>query len=133
VVSNETSRFSRPVLVVDDEFYVTKAISYRLQEEGLKCIAKNNSDGIVKLVDEENPLVVILDVNMPKINGFTICKELRENPKYQDISILLLTARGQQEDIDKGMKLGATEYILKPFNPLELRDKIKAIYQNHQA
>ncbi len=118
----------RPVVVVDDEFYVTKAISYLLQEDGLRCITTNNADDAIGLVEKENPLVVILDVNMPQVNGFAICKKLRENPKNDDIAIVMLTARGQQEDVDMSKKLGATDYVLKPFNPIDLRDKIKAIY-----
>lgn len=123
----------RPVLVVDDEYYVTRAISYLLQEDGFKCIAKNDSEGIAELAEKELPLVIILDINMPKTDGFTLCKDIRANHKLDDSVIIILTARGQEEDIERGLKLGANEYILKPFNPVELRDKVKAIYNQRAA
>ena len=122
------SKNVRPVLVVDDEYYVTRGISYLLQDEGLSCITKNDSDGVVDLVAKERPQVIVLDINIPKIDGFQILKEIRQRKDFDDVVIMILTARGHEEDVQAGLALGANEYILKPFNPLELRDKIKAVY-----
>lgn len=119
---------ARPVLVVDDEYYVTRGISYLLQDEGLACITKNDSDGVIKLVEKERPQVIVLDINIPKVDGFQILRELRQRKEFDDVVVLILSARGHEEDIQTGIKLGASEYILKPFNPLDLRDKIKAVY-----
>lgn len=119
---------TRPVLVVDDEYYVTRGISYLLQDEGLSCISKNESEGVIALVDKERPQVIVLDINIPKVDGFQILKEIRQRKEFDDVVIMILSARGHEEDIQTGLKLGANEYILKPFNPLELRDKIKAVY-----
>ncbi len=124
---------NRPVLIIDDEYYVTRGISYLLQDEGLVCITKNDSEGIIELVTKETPQVIVLDINIPKVDGFQICKELREHKEFDDVVIMILTARGHEEDIQTGLKLGANEYILKPFNPLELRDKIKAVYAARQS
>lgn len=117
----------KSVLVVDDEYYVTRAISYLLKEEGIRCITKNDVDGITEILDKDAPEVILLDINLPKKDGFAICRDIRANEKYNDMKIIFLTARGQQEDINKGMKLGAEDYILKPFNPIELLDKIKVL------
>lgn len=119
---------ARPVLIVDDEYYVTRGISYLLQDEGLACVTKNDSDGVVALVAKERPQVIVLDINIPKVDGFQVLKEIRQHGEFDDVVIMILSARGHEEDIQTGLKLGANEYILKPFNPLELRDKIKAVY-----
>lgn len=124
----KASKNIRPVLVVDDEYYVTRGISYLLQDEGLSCITKNDSDGVIELIAKERPQVIVLDINIPKVDGFQILKEVRQRKDFDDVVILVLTARGHEEDVQTGLSLGANEYILKPFNPLELRDKIKAVY-----
>ncbi len=124
----KSSKNARPVLVIDDEYYVTRGISYLLQDEGLTCISKNDSEGVLELVDKERPQVIVLDINIPKIDGFQILKQIRQRKDFDDMVIMVLTARGHEEDIENGMALGANEYILKPFNPLDLRDKIKAVY-----
>lgn len=118
----------RPVLVVDDEYYVTRGISYLLQDEGISCITKNDSEGVIDLVNKERPQVIVLDINIPKVDGFQILKEIRQRKEFDDTVVMILSARGHEDDIQTGLKLGANEYILKPFNPLELRDKIKTIY-----
>lgn len=120
----------RPVLVLDDEYYVTRAISFLLKEEGLKCVTKNDSEDLYEILDRDHPKVVFLDINMPKKNGFEICKEIRANEKYDDIKIVFLTARGQEDDIKKGLDLGAESYILKPFNPIELLEMVKTMYKD---
>ncbi len=127
------SKNARPVLVVDDEYYVTRGISYLLQDEGLSCITKNDSDGVIELVAKERPQVIVLDINIPKVDGFQVLKEVRQRKDFDDVVIMILTARGHEEDIQAGLALGANEYILKPFNPLELRDKIKAVYAAKQG
>lgn len=124
----KSTKKARPVLVVDDEYYVTRGISYLLQDEGLICLTKNDSEGVVDLVAKERPLVIVLDINIPKVDGFQVLKEIRQRKELDDVVIMILTARGHEEDIQTGLTLGANEYILKPFNPLELRDKIKAVY-----
>lgn len=127
----ENTKFAkrtRPVLVIDDEYYVTRGISYLLQDEGLSCITKNDSEGVIDLVNKERPQVIVLDINIPKVDGFQILKEIRQRKEFDDVIVMILSARGHEEDIQTGLKLGANEYIPKPFNPLELRDKIKAVY-----
>ena len=124
---------TRPVLIIDDEYYVTRGISYLLQDEGVDCITKNDSEGVLELIAKERPQVIVLDVNIPQVNGFQVCKEIRQHAEFNDVVILMLSARGHDEDIQTGLGLGANEYILKPFNPLELRDKIKAVYALKKA
>ncbi|MBI3794049.1 MAG: response regulator [Nitrospinae bacterium] len=118
----------RPVLAIDDEFYVTKAIHHMMEQDGVRCIIKTDPLLALDIIRAENPLVVVLDINMPGKDGLTLCKEIKS--AYPGITIYLLTAQGKSEDVEAGLKCGAAEYITKPFSPTDLRKKIRAIYSS---
>jgi len=118
----------RPVLVVDDEFHITHAVTSLLKIYGRTCIAKNESQGVMELIDKQHPRVVVLDINMPDRNGLEICRAIRSEAKYDDLKIIMMTALGSDEDIKRGFEAGADEYVLKPFHPIELQKKIDSYY-----
>jgi len=119
---------SRPVLVVDDEFHITHAVTSLLKMYGRTCISKNESQGVMELIDEQHPRVVVLDVYMPDRGGLEICRAIRSEAKYDDLKIIMITALGSDEDIKRGFEAGADEYVLKPFHPIELQKKIDSYY-----
>ena len=112
------------ILVVDDEALLVKGIRFNLQNEGYDVITGCNGLEAVKLVQEQNPDLVVLDVMMPEMDGLTACSKIRE---FSDIPIIMLTAK--TDDMDKliGFDHGVDDYLTKPFNILELKARIRAL------
>jgi DNA-binding response OmpR family regulator len=118
----------RPILLLDDERHVTRALSYLLGNHSFTCITSNSPNNVMQIMENENPLVVLLDVTMPGTDGFEVCKQVRAQEKFADTKIIMLSGIGQKEHIERAYELGADDYMLKPFSPMELLDKIKNIY-----
>lgn len=113
------------ILLVDDEDDILEFLSYNLEAEGYKVIqASNGIEAIEKLV--ENPDLVLLDVNMPEMNGFEVCKQLRSDKKFRNLPVIFLTARTSEIDELKGLELEANDYIKKPVSPKLLTARVKA-------
>ena len=118
------------ILVVDDEALLVKGIRFNLQNEGYEVITGSNGLEAVKLVQEQHPDLVVLDVMMPEMDGLTACSKIRE---FSDIPIIMLTAK--TDDMDKliGFDHGADDYLTKPFNILELKARIRALLRRSGA
>ncbi len=112
------------VLVVDDEKTLVKALTFNLEKEGFRVEQAYDGEEALNKVFSLKPDIVVLDLMLPKVDGFDVCRQIR---KKTDVPIIMLTARG--EDIDKvlGLELGADDYLTKPFNSRELVARIKAI------
>ena len=112
------------ILVVDDEKTLVKALKFGLEKDGFQVSTAYDGEEALEKVKQEEPDLVVLDLMLPKLDGFEVCRRLR---KERDLPIIMLTAKG--EDIDKilGLELGADDYMTKPFNPRELMARIKAI------
>lgn len=114
----------KKILVVDDEPDVLELIKSRLELNNFDVVtALNGEEGIRKAIGE-NPDLILLDVLMPEKNGYEVCQELKNKPETALIPIIFLTAKGRIPDIYEGIRLGASEYVVKPYNPQELLDKI---------
>ena len=118
------------ILVVDDEALLVKGIRFNLQNEGYEVITGSNGLEAVKLVQEQQPDLVVLDVMMPEMDGLTACSKIRE---FSDIPIIMLTAK--TDDMDKliGFDHGVDDYLTKPFNILELKARIRALLRRSRA
>ena len=103
------------ILIVDDEKDIVEALSFMLQAKGYEIISAYDGEEGLKLAKEEKPDLIILDVMMPKINGYKICRLLKYDAKYKNIPIIMVTARSQDNDKLIGEETGANEYITKPF------------------
>jgi len=115
---------TKKILVVEDEHQIADIISFNLQREGYEVYTcYDGADGF-KNAEEKNPDLILLDVMLPHMDGFTVCKELRA--KKIEIPIIMLTARGDEEDKVLGLELGADDYITKPFSIKELMARVKA-------
>ena len=112
------------ILVVDDEALLVKGIRFNLQNEGYEVITGSDGLEAVRLVQEQSPDLVVLDVMMPNMDGMTACSKIRE---FSDIPILLLTANTDDMDKLMGFDHGADDYLTKPFNILELKARIRAL------
>ncbi|MBS3947049.1 MAG: response regulator transcription factor [Dethiobacter sp.] len=118
------------VLVVDDEKTIVKGLKFGLEKEGYEVVPAYDGEEALRLFAAEKPDLIILDLMLPGVDGFEVCRRLR---KSSDVPIVMLTARG--EDIDKilGLELGADDYVTKPFNPRELVARVKAILRRAQS
>lgn len=112
------------ILVVDDEESILQLIAYNLRRAGYEVVTAGNGEEGLALARADRPDLVVLDLMLPGIDGFDVCKELR---KETDIPILMLTARGEEIDRVIGFEIGADDYVTKPFSPRELVGRVKAI------
>ncbi|WP_053360722.1 response regulator transcription factor [Bacillus sp. FJAT-27251] len=113
------------VLVVEDESSIRKLMVFNLQRSNFIVLEADNGKSALKLVQEEEPSLVVLDLNLPDMDGFEICGQLRE--RYPALPIIIVSARGQDMEKIMGLELGADDYIVKPFNPLELVARIRSV------
>ncbi len=114
----------KKILIVDDEKDIVETLSFMLKAKGFECITAFDGEEGLNLAKNSSPDLVILDVMMPKINGYKICRLLKFDNKYKNIPIIMITARSQEEDKIIGEETGADEYITKPFEFSEVLDKI---------
>jgi len=110
----------KKVLIVDDEPDIVETIKFVLETEGITCITSYDGEDALNKAKSKKPDLIILDVMLPKINGYKVCRLLKFDSKYKNIPILMVTARSQEEDKVIGNETGADEYITKPFNIEEL-------------
>ncbi len=112
------------VLIVDDDRTLAEVIAFTFKREGYEIILAEDGEAAYKRWQDDAPDLIILDVNLPKEDGFSVCKRIREQ---SDIPIILLTVRSDEEDILGGFHLGADDYITKPFSPRQLIARVKAV------
>lgn len=116
---------SRTVLIADDEPNILISLEFLMKREGFRVLVAHNGQEALDHIANEIPDLVLLDVMMPKKTGFDVCQELRAQDAYQQLPILMLTAKGRDTDIAKGLALGANDYMLKPFSTKELVQKVR--------
>lgn len=115
------------MLVADDDRDVLNLVRFRLEREDVRVIAASDGEAALELARTERPDVCVLDVMMPKLNGFEVLKELRADDATAGIRVILLTARSGDRDVDQAFDVGADDYVTKPFNPQELRQRVRAL------
>lgn len=114
---------TRKILIADDEAYVRLLIEQSLEEledEGVQVLVAKNGAEAVRLTEEERPQMVILDVMMPQMSGFEVCRKIKKDLCMQDVFVVMLTAKGQETDRQESEEAGANLYMTKPFDPNEL-------------
>jgi len=118
------------ILIVEDEPNILKAIEICMLQAGYEVlIARNGVEAIEKAIDNR-PDLILLGLILPKMNGYLVCEALREEDSTKDIPVIIISARAQEEDIKRAKNLGAAEYIIKPFSPDELRNKVKILMKD---
>lgn len=115
---------SRKVLVVDDEKLIVKGVRFSLEQDGMEVDCAYDGEEALEKIQNNEYDIVLLDVMLPKLDGFQVCQHVRE---FSDVPILMLTAKGDDMDKILGLEYGADDYITKPFNILEVKARIKAI------
>lgn len=119
-----------PILIVEDDRNTSSLVETYLQREGFTTIAAFDGEQALSMARNKKPGFVILDVMLPKVDGWEICRQLR---KVSDVPILMLTAREEEIDRVLGLSLGADDYVVKPFSPRELVERVKAILRRTQS
>ncbi|MCC6470642.1 MAG: response regulator [Alphaproteobacteria bacterium] len=116
---------ARSVLVVDDEPNIVLSLEFLMRQAGYTVRVARDGEAALKSVEEDPPDLILLDVMMPKRDGFDVCQTVRANPAWKGMRIVLLTAKGRDIEREKGMALGADDYITKPFSTREVVQRVK--------
>jgi len=117
----------RKVLVIDDDLQIITFIKFVLEKNGYEVVTANSGVEGLKLIDKEKPDIVLLDVMMPGMNGYEVLKNIRENSDTKELPVIMLTALGMGEDFEKAVNSGANWYIVKPFKPQHLIERIELL------
>jgi DNA-binding response OmpR family regulator len=118
------------ILVVDDEPDIVKIVKIAMELANYEIIeAYSGEECLDKLAKGPKPDLVLLDIMMPGMSGYETCAKIRENSALKDVKVVMLTAKGQKGDAEEGLKVGADDYIIKPFDPYELIEQVKEILE----
>jgi DNA-binding response OmpR family regulator len=117
----------RRILIVDDDAFIRRPLEFILREEGYEPVSAADADEGMRSIERQAPDLIVLDVMMPGKDGLTLCSELKGDPRYAAIPILLLSARGQENDRQKGLALGAAEFLTKPYSPHEFKRCVREL------
>ena len=125
---------NKRILIIEDDKDIVEAVRYNLEKEkGFSVLAAHSGDEGLQLAFQMKPHLIILDIGLPGMNGYEICRTLRRDPQTRDVPILILTARGTESDKVLGLELGADDYVTKPFGIRELVARVKAASRRKEA
>ena len=115
------------VLIVEDEPEILKALTFLLSRANFDVQVARDGEEAIELIEETRPALVLLDVMLPKRDGFEVCEIIRANPEWNDLRIIMLTARGREEDRERGLASGADAYLTKPFSTREVLAQVQRL------
>jgi len=119
----------KKILIADDNENIREALTYLLEDEGYKLwMAKDGAETLEK-ARGIRPDILFLDIMMPIMNGYEVCRVIKNDPELKNIYVIMLTAKGQVAEQERGRSVGADEYIVKPFSPMEVLARIKKIFE----
>ena len=115
------------ILIVDDEPSIVVPIQFLMEQQGYSVMVAENGESALDIIYKYKPDLILLDIMLPRIDGYEVCEIVRLDPRYRDIKIIFITAKGREVEIAKGLALGADAYITKPFSNSELVSKVKEL------
>ena len=118
------------LLVADDEPNIVISLEYLMKREGYDVLVATDGDQALEMIQRERPALVLLDVMMPGKTGFEVCQAVRADPSLDGVRILMLTAKGRETDVSKGLALGANAYMTKPFSTRDLVQKVADLLED---
>jgi two-component system, OmpR family, alkaline phosphatase synthesis response regulator PhoP len=121
------------VLVVEDEEDIRELVSYNLLKEGYQVAGVASGEDALSAVEAKAPDLVLLDIMLPGLDGLRVCRKLKENPRFQSLPIIMLTAKGEEADVVAGLNMGADDYVTKPFSPKVLLARVQAVLRRAEA
>ena len=120
---------NKKVLIADDEQNIVISLEFLMKREGFEVVVANDGEEAIRRIRADQPDLVLLDVMMPKKSGFEVCQEVKSDPALAAVRILMLTAKGRDTEVAKGLALGADAYMTKPFSTRELVDKVRSMLE----
>jgi len=118
---------AKKILIADDEQNIVISLEFLMKREGYEVLIANDGEEAVQRIRADAPDLVLLDVMMPKKSGFEVCQEIKSDPELQGVRILMLTAKGRDTEMAKGLALGADAYMTKPFSTKELVERVRGL------
>lgn len=118
---------SKKILIADDEQNIVISLEFLMKREGFEVMVASDGDAALARARVDHPDLILLDVMMPKRNGFEVCQAIKADPALQDIKILMLTAKGRDTEVAKGLAMGADGYMTKPFSTRELVSRVSQL------
>lgn len=118
---------AKKILIADDEQNIVISLEFLMKREGFEVLIANDGEEAVRRIRSDPPDLVLLDVMMPKKSGFEVCQEIKADPAFSGVRILMLTAKGRDTEMAKGLALGADAYMTKPFSTKELVEKVRSM------
>jgi len=120
----------KEILIVDDEPSIVVPIQFLMEQQGYIVMVAENGESALDIIYKYKPDLILLDIMLPRIDGYEVCEIVRLDPRYRDIKIIFLTAKGREVEIAKGLALGADAYVTKPFSNTELVSKVQELLAN---
>lgn len=117
----------KKILVVDDDPYILMSLEFLMKKEGYDVKVARNGTEALEIIEREIPILVLLDIMMPDVDGYAICKQVKASKKLKHIKIVFLSAKSRESDIQKGYDLGASLYVTKPFSTRDLMKQVKEL------
>ncbi|MBI3312851.1 MAG: response regulator [Candidatus Omnitrophica bacterium] len=130
MAENPSQKTAKKILVVDDEPLILRVVSSRLKVNGYNVITASDGQEAFDKARSENPDLIVLDVMLPKMDGYKVCRLLKQEDKYRHIPIMMFSARVQTEDQEKGLEAGANAYMTKPFDPVKFLAKLEELLKS---
>lgn len=121
------------ILIVEDEEDILDLVEFNLHKSGMETVRATDGLQALKAAKKEKPDLILLDVMLPEKDGYSVLKELREKGKTKDIPVIMLTAKGREDDRIRGLDLGAEDYVTKPFSPKELVLRVRALLRRAEG
>ncbi len=113
------------VLIADDEPNIVISLEFLLQQDGYRVLVARDGHEALETIERELPGLVLLDVMLPRVSGYDVCQRIRQNPAWAKVRVIMLTARGREVEITKGLALGADAYVTKPFSTRDLLEEVR--------
>lgn len=121
---------TKRILIVDDEPNIVVSLEFLMKREGFEVAVAGDGEAALREVEAKKPDLMLLDIMLPKKNGFEVCQTIRANPKWQAVKIVMLTAKGRDTEVAKGTALGADAYMTKPFSTKDLIAQVRQLLEN---
>lgn len=116
---------SKTVLIADDEPNIVISLEFLLEQDGYRVLVARDGHEALEAIEREVPDLVLLDVMLPRLSGYDVCQRIRQNPAWAKVRVIMLTARGREVEVTKGLALGADAYVTKPFSTRDLLDQVR--------
>jgi len=121
------------VLVVEDEPHIVESLSFLMKQAGFEVAVARDGAAAIRVIESRPPDLVLLDVMLPRRDGFDVCREVRANPDWRGIRIVILSAKGHEQERRKGLELGADDYIIKPFSTHDVVERVRALLNGSRS